>query len=261
MSVPDGLLVLLRDEAKHGYQLATDFSRRTAGCWALNTGQVYTTLERLARDGFVVTDGADAESRRRRYRLTERGRERADRWLAEMPATAAPRDELVLRVLLTAAADPVTATAVVDIQRRQLVGRLQDLRRAQRAAADDLIARLAADAAATRVEADLRWLDLCDERLRAAPSAPPNRAPSPSPNRRPSAATTLPRDASPSRSGTASPRGAAPSPNRRPSAATTLPTDAGSIPPPESPPPESPPPGAERGTPEAVTEAVQEGRP
>ncbi len=227
MSVPDGLLVLLRDEAKHGYQLATDFSRRTAGCWALNTGQVYTTLDRLARDGFVVTDGADAESRRRRYRLTDRGRERADRWLAEMPATAAPRDELVLRVLLTAAADPVTATAVIDIQRRQLVGRLQDLRRAQRAAADDLIARLAADAAATRVEADLRWLDLCDDRLRAA--APPRSSPSP---------VTSPQ-----------------APNRRPSAAPALPSDAGS-----GPAPESSPPGADAGTPEAATEAVQEGR-
>ncbi|HEX6417912.1 MAG TPA: PadR family transcriptional regulator [Acidimicrobiales bacterium] len=169
MSVPDGLLVLLRDEPKHGYQLATDFSSRTAGRWALNTGQVYTTLDRLARDGLVAPEGTDpAEPRRRRYRLTDEGRARADRWLAEAPAAAPSRDDLVLRVLLTAAVDPVTARTVVDAQRRQLVARLQEIRHAQRAAGDDLVPRMAADAGATRLEADLRWLDLCDERLRAA---------------------------------------------------------------------------------------------
>jgi DNA-binding PadR family transcriptional regulator len=43
---------------------------------------VYTTLDRLARDGLVAPDGADpAEPRRRRYRLTDEGRARADRWL------------------------------------------------------------------------------------------------------------------------------------------------------------------------------------
>lgn len=170
MSVPDGLLVLLRDEPKYGYQLATDFTVRTAGRWALNTGQVYTTLDRLARDGFVVPDGTDDTGSRRRYRLTDAGRERADGWLAEAPAAAQARDDLVLRVLLTAAVDPTVAATVIEIQRRQLVSRLQELRRAQRAAGDDLVPRMAADAAATRVEADLHWLDLCDERLRASAS-------------------------------------------------------------------------------------------
>jgi DNA-binding PadR family transcriptional regulator len=180
MSVPDGLLVLLRDEPKHGYQLATDFATRTAGGWSLNTGQVYTTLDRLVRDGFVEADGAgdDTDGRRRRYRLTDRGRERADGWLAAMPAAAAPRDELVLRVLLTVSADVATGRAVIDIQRRQLVGRLQELRRAQRAAGD-LVARMAADAAATRVESDLRWLDLCDERLRSAAAGSDGATPPP----------------------------------------------------------------------------------
>ncbi len=77
MSVPDGLLVLLQDESKHGYQLAAEFAERTAGRWSLNTGQVYTTLDRLARDGFIAADGSDpADARRRLYRLTDEGRSR-----------------------------------------------------------------------------------------------------------------------------------------------------------------------------------------
>ncbi|HEX7135575.1 MAG TPA: PadR family transcriptional regulator [Iamia sp.] len=175
MSVPDGLLVLLRDEPKHGYQLASDLAARTAGRWSVNTGQVYTTLERLARDGFVTDDEPDpVDARRRRVRLTDSGWERARAWLQQAPADAAPRDDLVLRVLLAAAASPTEALDLIDVIRAELLTRLQALRRQQRGAEEDLLANLAADAAAVRLESDVRWLDLGEERLRAAsrPSDP-----------------------------------------------------------------------------------------
>ena len=53
MSVKYGLLALLAEAPTHGYQLKTAFERRTGGSWALNIGQVYTTLQRLERDGLV----------------------------------------------------------------------------------------------------------------------------------------------------------------------------------------------------------------
>lgn len=75
-------------------------------------------------------------------------------------------------MLLVAAVEPHTALLVVDAQRRQLVARLQLMRREQRAAGADLLHRLTSDAAVTRVEAHLRWLDLCEERLRTDPTSP-----------------------------------------------------------------------------------------
>jgi len=173
VSVPDGLLVLLRDEPKHGYQLASDLVARTAGRWAVNTGQVYTTLERLGRDGFVTDDEPDpADARRRRVRLTDAGWERARAWLAHAPSDASPRDDLVLRVLLAAAASPAEGLGVVDALRAELLDRLRALRREQRQGDDGLLAQLAADAAAVRLESDIRWLDLSEERLRRAPEPP-----------------------------------------------------------------------------------------
>ena len=38
-----GLLALLAEEPRHGYELKTAFERRTGGEWAVNIGQVYTT--------------------------------------------------------------------------------------------------------------------------------------------------------------------------------------------------------------------------
>jgi len=49
----------------------------------LNVGKVYTTLQRLERDGLVETD-ADGERSQKRYRITAAGaRELAD-WLRAM---------------------------------------------------------------------------------------------------------------------------------------------------------------------------------
>ena len=76
MAVREGLLVLLAERPRHGYELKTELERRTGSLWSLNTGQVYTTLDRLQRDGLVepaddVEVGNDA--RRRAYRLTTQG--------------------------------------------------------------------------------------------------------------------------------------------------------------------------------------------
>ena len=59
MSVRFGLLALLDEAPRHGYNLKTAFERRTGGSWLLNIGQVYTTIQRLERDGLVEAVGGD----------------------------------------------------------------------------------------------------------------------------------------------------------------------------------------------------------
>jgi Transcriptional regulator PadR-like family len=62
MAVREGLLALLNEGPSHGYQLKTSFESATGGAWPLNVGQVYTTLDRLQRDGLVTSDEADDRS-------------------------------------------------------------------------------------------------------------------------------------------------------------------------------------------------------
>ena len=169
MSIRAGLLALLGPGPKHGYQLKTDFETATGGIWKLNVGQVYTTLDRLARDGCVVVDVHDDQ---KRYALTAAGREELTSWWEARPGEEPPpREDLVVKVLLAIASAPGSALDVITSQRTALTEALQRRRRALRAEARldgsalSLVARLAGDAVVVRTESDLRWLDLCEARL------------------------------------------------------------------------------------------------
>jgi DNA-binding PadR family transcriptional regulator len=162
MGVREGLLALLDDGPRYGYQLKTTFEGATGGVWPLNVGQVYTTLERLHRDGLVaIVDLDDQKS----YELTPAGREALGAWWQAVPVDdPPPRDELMLKVLLAIEHGPDHALAVVTRHRTALVALLQQRRR-DGATPASLAARLVADALVVRAEADLRWLDLCEARL------------------------------------------------------------------------------------------------
>ncbi|MDQ6696197.1 MAG: PadR family transcriptional regulator [Actinomycetota bacterium] len=172
MAIREGLLALLSEQPKYGYQLKAEFEARTGAVWPLNVGQVYTTLDRLERDGFVVgAQEADPEpQRRRRYQLTASGRHAQESWFAASTASEVPpRDGLVMKVLLAVHITGIDAMAVIRVQRTARVERLQVQRRRQRDAAaagsDGLGERLVADALAIHLESEVRWLDLCEERL------------------------------------------------------------------------------------------------
>ncbi|MGI8754901.1 MAG: helix-turn-helix transcriptional regulator [Acidimicrobiales bacterium] len=178
MGVREGLLALLADGPRHGYDLRATFDARTARMWNLNSGQVYTTLDRLQRDGLVepVDDEAgpdpdDPAGRRRRYGLTAHGRAELDAWLgADSWAPEPARDELLMKVLLVAN-EPLRAADVIERHRHTLLDRLQQLRQGQRHADTDrpLAEHLAADALVARLDADLHWLDRCEQRLARLP--------------------------------------------------------------------------------------------
>ncbi len=207
MSVREGLLALLTAGPKHGYQLRQEFESATAGVWPLNIGQVYTTLDRLQRDGLIeAVDDASVASpdtgsggkatERRRYRLTRLGRDELGDWFSAGPDPAPHREPTVIKVLVALHTEGVDVRQVIDVQRQALLAHLAEQQRARRKAiadaeqsagdpsdgaiaatdATDAISTLMVfDALVTRTEADLRWLDLCDELLTPArrPTPPP----------------------------------------------------------------------------------------
>ncbi len=167
MSVRNGLLALLAEEPRHCYALKSDFEERTGQAWSINIGQIYSTLERLERDALVVPQG-DEEGAGRSYLLTEQGRSQLEEWFAEpVLVDPPPRDELAIKLLLAVGAPQVDAARLIQRQRTALVGTLQRYTRQKETLDDDaqLPSMLLHDALILNVEAQLRWLDLCEARL------------------------------------------------------------------------------------------------
>jgi DNA-binding PadR family transcriptional regulator len=171
MSVREGLLALLAEGPRNGHQLKTEFESVTGGVWPLNVGQVYTTLDRLTRDGLVARARAngDGDGAGKHYELTAAGREALAAWWQVVPADdPPPRDELMLKVMFATSQSKEHALTVVTEQRTALLARLQAHRRQHRTGDDENdAAALVRDALIVRAEADLRWLDLCEARLTA----------------------------------------------------------------------------------------------
>lgn len=164
MSIRESLLALLAEGPTHGFALKKAFEARTGGMWPLNVGQVYTTLGRLVRDG-AVAELPGSDDGQKRYEITDAGRAELADWYATPRERAVPdRDDVVIKVVMALADPAVDTLSVIDEQRQVTMAALQQLtRRKARLAPDDLGARMAHDAAAAAIEAELRWLDHCEE--------------------------------------------------------------------------------------------------
>ena len=171
MSVRHALLALLAEGPKYGLRLREEFEHRTGEVWPLNVGQVYSTLRRLARDDLIAPEGPD-DGREKTYRLLPAGREELERWIHATPDLGRPeRRDLVMRVLVAATTPGIDVAAVLQRHRRHLVASMQEFTRLKVDAADDTAFLMLADSEIFRAEADLRWLDACEVRLRRSPVA------------------------------------------------------------------------------------------
>jgi DNA-binding PadR family transcriptional regulator len=166
-TVKYGLLGLLAKEPRHGYELKSSFEQLLGETWPLNIGQVYSTLGRLERDGLVAGEvvAQDPLPDRKVYSITQAGRDDLAAWLDE-PAEAPVRirDELFLKVVLhtrLAGRDPLP---LIARQRQRHLQALSELAAARDGA--DETTGLLVEAAMLHIEADLRWLELCEDRVR-----------------------------------------------------------------------------------------------
>jgi DNA-binding PadR family transcriptional regulator len=174
MSVKQALLALLEQGPMYGNQLRAAFEQRTGSTWPLNVGQVYTTLTRLERDGLVEGAGADADGHPV-YRITEAGRGEVAAWFTTPVARSQPpRDELAIKLALAVTVPGVDVGAVIQQQRSATMSALQDYTRLKRRQGDpgegdsELAWGLVLDSLVFAAEAEIRWLDHCEARLRRA---------------------------------------------------------------------------------------------
>ena len=178
MSVKHTLLALLNHEPTYGYQLHGLMETALGGPWLVNVGQIYSTLSRLERDGLIVrkAQAVNGETDRTIYKLTRTGSKELERWFREpLSRDERLRDDVYAKLVLSALSGPVPPLEVLQVQRRQLLNELHELTktRSDTDPIKDLAWILLLESAIMHLEADLRWLDMCEIRLGELREMPP----------------------------------------------------------------------------------------
>jgi DNA-binding PadR family transcriptional regulator len=161
------VLAMLAKEPSHGYQLRARLRDALGPLGdALNAGQVYVTLTRLEKAGLLTVErsggGAD-RSDRKVYALTPTGQQRVAEWIAEVSWPRPDLAEFHLKLIAAAAAGLADPLTIVDTQRRELLRRLRAAQRAAMAEPDRSDAALLLEGIVLRLQADLRWLEACEQ--------------------------------------------------------------------------------------------------
>jgi DNA-binding PadR family transcriptional regulator len=173
VSVRHALLALLSEGPKYGLQLREEFEAHTGEVWPLNVGQVYTTLQRLERDGLVTAVGDDGLAEpgpQKAFRITEAGSAELAHWLRVVPdLSTPPRDDLVMKILIAVRVPGIDVHEVIQAHRKYLVQLMQEWTRLKEDDdGADLSFALVVDAELFRLDSVVRWLDAAEGRLRRA---------------------------------------------------------------------------------------------
>jgi len=173
MSLKHTLLALLSDETGHGYELKKRFEEALGPLWPLREAQIYNNLRILERDGLVEMREVVAQTGapdRKEYGLTPAGEAALAEWLGSPVVESQKlKDDFYLKlsVLARVLGDGARLADLLWQQRAFCLQRLRELERTLQDAerAGDSVTAALVEGAILHTEADLAWLDRCEERL------------------------------------------------------------------------------------------------
>jgi DNA-binding PadR family transcriptional regulator len=163
------LLALLGDGPRHGYDLKGVFDELLGATWPLNIAQIYNALAKLEDEGMVSCEVVPQENvpNRKVYSLTAAGRRELEQWTHEpVEGPVRLRDEMFFKVLVGVELPGGAPLELIARQRQVYLQALADLTAAQEDPELALGTSMLLEGAALRLEADLRWLERCEERVR-----------------------------------------------------------------------------------------------
>jgi len=172
MSVKHAILGLLCQKPMHGYELKNAFDETFGPLWDLNFGQIYTTLERLEKDDFVNQDKVVVQFDRpdkKIYSITKKGQSEFKGWLKRpIKKIRGLKDEFFIKLLFSEELSSGETLNLINEQRKLYFKLMADLTRIKTELDQKERARtiLLLDAGILHTEADLKWLDICEEEIK-----------------------------------------------------------------------------------------------
>jgi DNA-binding PadR family transcriptional regulator len=162
------LLALLAKEPAHGYQLKHLLERTFGEAYpSPNIGQVYVTLQRLAKDGLVTSEDVAQTSRpaKRVYELTPSGQDALAAWIEAPSEGPRVRDDFFMKLALSPLTGTADRMALINRQRRHYLNLMRGLSALAEERGHGPIPRLLIEGAVLHLQADLDWLERCQQEL------------------------------------------------------------------------------------------------
>ena len=126
------------------------------------------TLGRLENNGLIRGQDVSQSSRpnKRVYEITDAGREELAKWFEEPTDGPRVRDEFFLKLVLAPETGLADRLALINKQRRHYLNTMRGLSRLAAAEdRDNRVAQLLIEGAMLHLQADLDWLERCQEEL------------------------------------------------------------------------------------------------
>lgn len=158
------ILAFLDQGPTHGFALKRRYDEVLANGKELRTGQVYSTLARLERDGLahgVEVEKGDGPDRQM-YAITTQGVTEFEQWLGTPQLPDSRPTELFTKVIL-ALVSGRSPQEVLQAQQAVYLSRMREVTATRKGG--DVVDRLAGDYEIAHLEADLRWIELAGTRL------------------------------------------------------------------------------------------------
>ncbi len=160
-------LALLAGAGGHGYEIKRALEEEFGSTMpALNSGQLYSALARLDREGLVTGEDVDGDGRGKRvYELTDRGRVALAEWLETPVPGVRLRDEFFMKFAIATSVGLAEPARLIELQRREHLQSLRDLDARLTSGVDKVAGELLIEGAVLHLKADLEWLDLIEHQV------------------------------------------------------------------------------------------------
>jgi DNA-binding PadR family transcriptional regulator len=163
------LLALLAKEPAHGYELASQLEQVFGQAYpSPNIGQIYVTLRRLEQAGLVRSQDVVQSDRpnKRVYELTPAGREALAAWIDEPSDGPRVRDDFFMKLALSPLAGATDRLGLINRQRRHYLNLMRGLSGlAAETPREKRASRLLIEGAMLHLQADLDWLERCQQEM------------------------------------------------------------------------------------------------
>ncbi|MDF1999864.1 PadR family transcriptional regulator [Peribacillus simplex] len=162
MSVKHAILTLLSQSPRHRYDLKVSFESMVHNQWDLNAGQIYTTIDRLIRDG-LVQETQEEQSELKIYRTTEKGLAEVQKWLLEPVQASLLQDEFFFKMLCAKELHFHRLTEMIKQHKELIIKnilKLQQLRQSIDFTEENEAIHYLIDGRILHLEADMKWIDM-----------------------------------------------------------------------------------------------------